>query len=107
MMRTLAPTCAFCGLRFNSRPLLELHIREDHAQRDRPAEPGQADLDARTSGAHPDDLGGQPATPSPTGEAVTATGTRRALRPRTGWAMAALRRVASTFRRQRRTEVRP
>ena len=37
MTSTLTPTCAFCGLRFDSRPLLELHVREDHAHLDRPA----------------------------------------------------------------------
>ena len=33
-------TCPLCGLRYADRPLLELHIREDHAQRDsKPAAP--------------------------------------------------------------------
>jgi hypothetical protein len=33
-------TCPLCGLRYPTRPLLDLHIREDHAQRDRkPAAP--------------------------------------------------------------------
>jgi hypothetical protein len=33
-------TCPLCGLRYAGRPLLELHIREDHAQRDnKPAAP--------------------------------------------------------------------
>jgi hypothetical protein len=27
-------TCPLCGLRYADRPLLELHIREDHARRD-------------------------------------------------------------------------
>jgi hypothetical protein len=27
-------TCPLCGLRYPARPLLDLHIREDHAQRD-------------------------------------------------------------------------
>jgi len=26
--------CPLCGLRYADRPLLELHIREDHAQRE-------------------------------------------------------------------------
>jgi hypothetical protein len=30
MATTLSLTCALCGLRFTSGPLLELHIREDH-----------------------------------------------------------------------------
>jgi hypothetical protein len=27
-------TCPLCGLRYPARPLLDLHIREDHARRD-------------------------------------------------------------------------
>jgi hypothetical protein len=30
MPTTLTGTCPLCGLRFGNRPLLELHIREDH-----------------------------------------------------------------------------
>ena len=30
MTSTLHPSCPLCGLRFGSRPLLDLHIREDH-----------------------------------------------------------------------------
>ena len=26
-------TCPLCGLRYPARPLLDLHIREDHARR--------------------------------------------------------------------------
>jgi hypothetical protein len=29
--------CPLCGLRYADRPLLELHIREDHAQREHTA----------------------------------------------------------------------
>ena len=33
-------TCSLCGLRYPAQPLLDLHIREDHAQRaDKPAAP--------------------------------------------------------------------
>ena len=33
-------TCSLCGLRYPAQSLLELHIREDHAQRaDQPAAP--------------------------------------------------------------------
>ena len=27
-------TCPLCGLKYPARPLIDLHIREDHAQRD-------------------------------------------------------------------------
>jgi hypothetical protein len=30
MSAMLIDTCPLCGLRFGSRPLLELHIRDDH-----------------------------------------------------------------------------
>ena len=41
-------TCPLCGLRYPARSLLDLHIREDHAQRDaKPAaEPAPAPLPA-------------------------------------------------------------
>jgi hypothetical protein len=34
MTVTLNPTCPLCGLRFASRPLLDLHVREDHRDTD-------------------------------------------------------------------------
>ena len=74
MTSTLTPTCAFCGLRFDSRPLLELHVREDHAHLDRPAAAAQGGPDARTSRPRP--IGppghGQSVAPSRTQEPVTA-----------------------------------
>ena len=33
MLSTLNPACPLCGLRFENKPLLDLHIREDHRQR--------------------------------------------------------------------------
>lgn len=89
MTSTFNPTCSLCGLGFANRPLLELHIREDHAP-------------ARTSAppAGGPDLGpSQLATPlSATEKANTVTGPRRPRRPRTGWAVTALRRVIGGFR---------
>ena len=43
MPSTLIPACTLCGLRFSSRALLDLHIREDHLERDRPADRGHGD----------------------------------------------------------------
>ena len=40
MPATLIRTCPLCGLRFSNTPLLELHIREDHRRRRRPAPDG-------------------------------------------------------------------
>jgi hypothetical protein len=39
MPTTLNPTCPLCGLRYTDRPLLDLHIREDHRRRDDRPEP--------------------------------------------------------------------
>ena len=69
MTVTLTPTCPLCGLRYASKPLLELHIREDHRQRRR-AEPGGP---SRGHGLAP--------KPSGTTKEVTAmTATRRLIR---------------------------
>ena len=32
MPSTMNPDCLLCGLRFGNKPLLDLHIREDHRQ---------------------------------------------------------------------------
>jgi hypothetical protein len=51
----MSATCPLCGLRYVGQALLDLHIREDHAQRDRdkdpPASPGDRPVAAadRTS----------------------------------------------------------
>jgi hypothetical protein len=70
MTGTLTTACPLCGLRYASRPLLELHIREDHRLRRRRAAPGGP------SGSH-----GLAAKPSRTATEVTAmTATRRVIR---------------------------
>jgi|SRR6185437_14491672 hypothetical protein len=33
MPNTLNPACPLCGLRFENKPILDLHMREDHRQR--------------------------------------------------------------------------
>jgi len=50
MTATLHPACPLCGLRFGSRPLLDLHIREDHRQRD----PGGIQIPMPRSGSASD-----------------------------------------------------
>ena len=45
MTSTLTPACPLCGLRYASKPLLELHIREDH----RPRRTGPAAGPSRTA----------------------------------------------------------
>ena len=43
MAATLIRTCPLCGLRFDNLPILELHIREDHRQRERRPAPNDGD----------------------------------------------------------------
>jgi hypothetical protein len=68
-------TCPLCGLRYPARPLLDLHIREDHAQRDaKPAAPA-AEAEAETQAQAQD-----PAPPPPRTERTSwAETARRAL----------------------------
>lgn len=103
MPSTFTPACSFCGLRFANRPLLELHIREDHLQRDHRAEPGHDDSgDPRTPRARAGALspkhgpGSRPR--QTTNEVIAMTVTRRPRRPRPGWAATALRRAIRTIR---------
>ena len=61
--------CPLCGLRYPAQSLLDLHIREDHVQRDKPAAP-----------AAPADTPPPPPDPAPgTGRLSWAETARRAL----------------------------
>ena len=66
-------TCPLCGLRYPARSLLDLHIREDHAQRDvKPAAPA---AEAQVQDSAP-----APAPPPPRTERTSwAETARRAL----------------------------
>ena len=68
-------TCPLCGLRYPARSLLDLHIREDHAQRDaKPAAPA-AEAQDQVQGQAQD-----PAPPPPRTERTSwAETARRAL----------------------------
>jgi hypothetical protein len=94
MTGTPNPACPLCGLRFASRPLLELHIREDHRQRDCGDPDGTQTHPPRTdSQSHRHDLA---PTPSRTAKEVTAmTATHR---PRPGRIMTGTRRVIHALR---------
>lgn len=84
MTGTLTPTCPLCGLRYENRPLLELHIREDHRQsrHDKPGGPSRSHgLASRSSG---------------TPKEATATTAARSTRP--GHAMTAPRRAIRALR---------
>jgi hypothetical protein len=105
MSSTLTTTCPLCGLRFPGRPLLDLHIREDHRERDRrPAEPAHSDSargDSAATGTPGDGAarpsGGDGLAPGPAGPAQEkATETKP--EPRPGRAMTALRRAIGALR---------
>ena len=106
MSSTLTTTCPLCGLRFPGRPLLDLHMREDHLERNRPVEPDH--YDSGGTGAPGDGAGG----PS-RGDGLASGQARIAheeviattkQRPRSGRAMDALRRVIGTLRSPARAD---
>jgi hypothetical protein len=101
MSSTLATTCPFCGLRFPGRPLLDLHMREDHLERNRPAEADHDDSDDTGTpggGAGGPSRGDGPASGQAriAHEEVIAMTTKQ--RPRSGRAMTALRRAIGILR---------
>lgn len=103
MPSTLIPTCPLCGLRYTERPLLELHIREDHLHQGSRAELDHDDSgDARASqpsvrGLFPLHSLGTGLLPT-TEEVMITTSTRRSRRSRSGWVMTTLRRTIRTLR---------
>ena len=74
-------TCPLCGLRYPARSLLDLHIREDHAQRDaKPAAPAAEAQDPAQDPAQDQDQAQDPAPPPPRAERASwAETARRAL----------------------------
>ncbi len=78
-------TCPLCGLRYPARSLLDLHIREDHAQRDaKPAAPAaeaqdQAPDQAQAQDQAPDQAQAQDPAPPQAERASWAEAARRAL----------------------------
>ncbi len=96
MPSTLTPTCSICGLRFASRPLLELHVREDHRQRDH-NEPGATAYASRAG--VPARSTPRASTPSAAKEVITMAAARQPERHlRLGWTMTALRGLIRTLR---------
>jgi hypothetical protein len=95
MTSTLTPACPLCGLRYDSKPLLELHVREDHRQR-RHAQAGRRDR-VGTGGSppsgSPSHKSGLDSRPSGTVKEVTAMTADRG-----GSVMTAARRVIRALR---------
>lgn len=96
MSSTLHTTCPHCGLRFPGRPLLDLHVREDHPQRNRPAEPARDD--SRDTGTPRGGAGG-PSRSDDLASGQARPGREEVKeRPRPGRAMTALRRAIGILR---------
>ena len=99
MTSTLTPACPLCGLRYASKPLLELHIREDHRRRRRaqPAPPDVAGTQASLPPAASPSRRTAPASrPSRTAKEVTAMPATR--RPRPGQVLTVPRRLLRALR---------
>jgi len=102
MPSTLNPTCPLCGLRYTDRPLLDLHIREDHLRDGDRAEPGHDDSGGAAA-SQPSAQGLLPlhrpgsALLSTTDEVMTTTA-QQPRRSRSGWAVTALRRAIRALR---------
>ena len=99
MTSMVNPTCPLCGLRYASKPLLDLHIREDHRPRRR-AQSGRLDADGTrapsSAAGNRSHRSGLASRPSRTVKEVTAMTAAR--RPRAGQLMAVLRRVLRALR---------
>ena len=74
-------TCSLCGLRYPAQSLLDLHIREDHAQRaGQPATPAAPATPTPATSAAPADTPAPPPPPAPGAERLSwAETARRAL----------------------------
>jgi hypothetical protein len=95
MTSTLNPACPLCGLRYEGRPLLELHIREDHLRQTGRRGSGGTGAPAPAEGS-PSRIHDPVSGPSCTTKEVTArTATRH---PRSGQLMTVLRKVIRTLR---------
>jgi hypothetical protein len=99
MTSTLNPTCPLCGLRYAGKPLLELHIREDHRPRRR-AQSGHLDADGTrapsSAAGNPSHRSGLASRPARTVKEVTAMTAAR--RPRPGQVMAVVCQVFRALR---------
>ena len=99
MTSTLNPACPLCGLRYASKPLLELHIREDHRPRRR-AQPRRLDADgtgvSSSAADRPSCRSGPASRPDRTVTEVTAMTAAR--RPRLRHVMTVPRLVLRALR---------
>jgi hypothetical protein len=93
MLTTVNPACPLCGLRFENKPLLDLHIREDHRQRvsrerNGDSDPGSTRTPASGAEGPPD-----PADPAATPSWTSKKTAGQARRGRADRAKTAVRRA--------------
>jgi hypothetical protein len=107
----MSATCPLCGLRYAGQPLLDLHIREDHAQRERGREPPAAPGDPPAATAAPEPASAPPPSREHpvTAAAPAATEAAPATDPAglPGWAAAARRALSRLTRAGRETAGHP
>jgi hypothetical protein len=100
----MSATCPLCGLRYAGQSLLDLHIREDHAQRERGREPPAATAAPEPASAPPPSRE-HPATAAAPAATEAAPATEPARLP--GWAAAARRALSRLTRAGRETAGHP
>ena len=101
MSSTLNPACPLCGLRFANKPLLDLHVREDHRPRARHAQSSRRDPGGTRAAPPRADRPSRRKDPAPgpsrTAKEVTAMTSTR-LHQRGSRAMTAPRRALRALR---------
>jgi hypothetical protein len=100
MTSTLTPTCTLCGLRFEDRPILELHVREDHPKHGGTAGSGHG-MPGDASAPRPHLRSQASGIPERATDPSTKAGTTVTMpgSPHTSWARTSLRRLIGAFRR--------
>jgi hypothetical protein len=112
----MSASCPLCGLRYAGQSLLDLHIREDHAQRERgrepPAAPGNPPAAPDDPSAAPGDPSAAPGDPSAAPDnpsaamsdpSATEAGAPAGPAGLPGWAAAARRALSRLTRAGRET----
>ena len=94
----MSATCPLCGLRYAGQSMLDLHIREDHAQRERGREPPAGPTASEPASAPP-----PPREPSE----AAAPGAPAGPAGLPGWAAAARRALSRLTRAGREAADRP
>jgi len=99
MLSTLNPACPLCGLRFENKPLLDLHVREDHRQRVSRERNGDGDPGSTRAPASGTESLRDPTDPPATPSLTLKKAARPARRGRADRAKTALRRALHALRK--------